>query len=51
MLFYSADGATPAMDVDELKEKLDELFFERFELGLEQLNTPEIPPETVTCSE
>ena len=30
---------------------LEELFFERVDLGLEELLVPEPPPETVTCSE
>ena len=50
MEFFSANGAFPAMNVDELQLKLDELFFERVDLGLEQLNTPDLLPEATTCS-
>ena len=49
-LFFSADGATLIMTQDRLNEVLDELFFERVDLGLEELFVPDTPPETTTCS-
>ena len=52
-VFFSEKGAIPFENRDDLTRALQVLFFERYELGLEELaDAPmDLPPETTSCSD
>ena len=47
--FSSEEGAVIETQED-LKFALDEVFYTRVDFGLEELNIPDVPPSTGSCS-